>query len=430
MAFFVGFAFLWRAGCFCLAASFGNRKTDISDENRLLRLAACLLAGLALRCIFAAGDVWFPYDMGMFESWAREVRETGYKNFYTGGIFVDYPPGYIYLLSLAGYAEKIFGFSERVFVFVIKLFPIISDLGLTALIYIIAKDRGKIEALLLSACFLFCPAVVYDSRVWGQCDSLLLFFVALSIYLLLEDKITFARISYALGLLIKPQALLFGPVLLFIMLEKRDFKKILLAVVTGLGTVWLLALPFSRGLSPLWIIHIYRDVIGEYGYFSYNGFNIYSLLGLNGTPLSQNPFRGIINPRVIIFLLCAGAYGYVRQKGKGKSYSYACLLITCIFAFCTMMHERYLFPAIFFALAAYIYTGSKGYFYLFVSRRVQNFLNIAVIMAGQGVYSFGFPSFFEPLLGLVAVLCGIWALSLFLRDSIKGERLFPLTEKR
>lgn len=426
MVLLLAISCIWRIFCLGTLAYAKKRNTDISPKARLTAFVLCLLTGFLLRCYFAAGDIWHS-DVVVYEEWARRVRETGYKNFYTSGYYWEYPPGFIYLMSIAGYAEKIFGFSERVFVFIIKLFPVLADLGLGVLIYIIAKNKSRILAVTLSACFLLCPAFINESRIWGQSDSLIAFLVALSVYLLVEDKITLARISFALGLLIKPQALLFGPVLLLAMLEKRDFKKTIWAIVSGLGTVWLLALPFSQGLSPLWLLDLFWSTMHSFNYISLAD-NIYSLLHINAL-IDTNPFVEMVNPRMIIFLLCVGAYGYIKQEGKCKNYSYACMVMACIFAFCTMMHERYLLPAVFFAVAAYIYSGAKGYFLLFLALGTQTFLNPGKNMIDLGYFDLSIPPFTDTLLGLGACICAIWSLGLFLRDSIKGERPFPLPQK-
>ena len=66
------------------------------------------------------------------------------------------------------------------------------------------------------------------------------------------------------------------------------------------------------------------------------------------------------------------------------------------------MHERYLFPALLFALLTYLYTLDRRVLVLFAGFSVTHFLNVAGVLAGNmaGIYRI---AQFDPLLLSVSV---------------------------
>jgi hypothetical protein len=69
-------------------------------------------AGILLRLIIAyvalPPDAGFAADLNSFRSWASELGTRGPWGFYTRGIFVDYLPGYMWVLWALGSAGALF----------------------------------------------------------------------------------------------------------------------------------------------------------------------------------------------------------------------------------------------------------------------------------------------------------------------------------
>ncbi len=358
----------------------------IKIEKPQLWLAVILLAGFSVRAWYGLHDYAFWYDINCFKAWANATSYYGLKGMYSSGMFLDYPPGYMYVLALTELIRNVLklDYSGVIYTFVIKLPAIIADIAGGYFLYRVANDKLKEKwALFIAAAYVFCPALIFNSGIWGQIDSWYTLFMVLALYFVSKDDVMSAAIIYAVALITKPQALLFGPVLLFWVISKRDIKIFFKAVGTGLGCLWLLALPFSQGLSPLWLIDLYKNTFNGYRYFTVNGYNLYMLLDLNWKSLDGVAGAESINMIVIAICFVFCAWSYFRQKGEGKIFSTALVFITVFFSFCTMMHERYMHPALLLALLSFIYTKNKSWLAVYITAAVSNYLNVAASMASQ-----------------------------------------------
>ncbi len=124
--------------------------------------------------------------------------------------------------------------------FLICLWPILCDLGLAALIGAVARRRfGEQRALRFAAFAAFCPALLYDTAVWKQVDGVFCLLLVAAFLLLEEKKWLPAAALYGFALAVKPQALLFGPVLavafLAPLLAARQRRPALTALWPGRG---------------------------------------------------------------------------------------------------------------------------------------------------------------------------------------------------
>lgn len=72
------------------------------------------------------------------------------------------------------------------------------------------------------------PVVVLDSSAWGQVDGVFTFFLLLVCYLCMEEKRIFAYFAFVAGVLIKPQMIMFAPLLIWTIIEQvflKDFQR-------------------------------------------------------------------------------------------------------------------------------------------------------------------------------------------------------------
>jgi len=70
-------------------------------RDAIVPLGVLLALGLALRLIIAyvlLPGSGFGVDLGSFSGWATELAQNGPWGLYDRAIFVDYTPGYLYVL--------------------------------------------------------------------------------------------------------------------------------------------------------------------------------------------------------------------------------------------------------------------------------------------------------------------------------------------
>jgi uncharacterized MAPEG superfamily protein len=246
--------------------------------------------GLILRLVLAPTWVGYDTDVRTFMAWADRAYTVGLKDLYTNAkdYFLDYPPGYMYVLYVIGFVHHKFSipWESGSSLIVLKLPAILADLGTVYLLFrlAISKSEGRrtgIQALWISALFAFNPAIWANSAVWGQVDSFFMLFIVACLLMQMKGKLPQAAFFIALALLLKPQALLFGVFLLIDVIRARNAMVWLLSVLTGIATMAVLALPFAVGRGYGWMVELYSGTLASYPYASLNAFNVLSLLGGN-----------------------------------------------------------------------------------------------------------------------------------------------------
>ncbi|MBR2028554.1 MAG: glycosyltransferase family 39 protein [Oscillospiraceae bacterium] len=350
----------------CVLVYFYTDKKDCGRPLNRWAVAAVLLCAAAVRVFFALQDYYFTYDINCFKAWGGYANRLGFKNLYGGDFFLDYPPGYMYILALVNGITNLLGLDINGVgaTFAVKLPAIIADFGIAWLIYRFAQKNGfeKNRTFFAAGMFLFMPAVVFNSSVWGQIESWYIFFILLALCLARENKTVFAAVSYGVAFITKPQAIMFGPLFLFYVIRRSSVKEFFKAVGAGLATVYVIALPFCKTpLSVKWLVELYTNTVSGYKYFTVNAFNLHYLLDLNWTQLPAGFPVNLITPFVILAALAAAAYILFCHRTFDGFFAAGCVIISLIFAFATMMHERYLWPAAVLCIFAYITRRKKQY---------------------------------------------------------------------
>ncbi|AIQ56104.1 phospholipid carrier-dependent glycosyltransferase [Paenibacillus borealis] len=333
----------------------------------------------------------YQNDMNTFMAWSHRLTDLGPGNFYEEGYFADYPPGYLYVLYLLSLLHGLFGFAggsgaENV---LYKLPAIISDLVLGWIIYKGARAKiGPGLAIGLMMLFLFNPAVLMDSAAWGQADSFFLIFLLLSIMGIVDRTFVRAAIFFAIATLIKPQALIFTPVLLFAYYHHRAWKQLALGAVYGLGIFALLAAPFfwnNGGFGG--VIDLYKSTLSSYPYSTVNAFNLYALTDPMWSALDVTwlgiPYRiwGFVFILVAVALAAYYSFNTKDRKDLSKSYFLGMVLITVVFVFGTKMHERYLYPVLLLSLFTFIESKDRRFLTLFLGFSLTQYINVGYTLA-------------------------------------------------
>ena len=299
----------------------------------LLLLFVALIVRLALSPFGTLG-----VDQNTFVGWSNRLVEVGFSKFYDA--WSDYLPGYLYVLWLLGQIRKLIPIPS---VLLFKLPAIFSDVLTGYLIYkIIEKFKNKRWGMIASGLYLFNPAILMNSALWGQADSLTALFSLLAIWFIDINPFV-SSFALAFGTLIKPQAALAAPVVLFVMLKKKwKLQKILNYIVISFLFFVLAFVPFAGESSlALFVVDRISATLGQYPYTSINAFNFWGLWGFWDKDTVFASSLGIV-AIITSFLLSAKKL----WKTKNSRYLLLAIIVATNFLFFTRMHERHLLPVL------------------------------------------------------------------------------------
>lgn len=401
----------------------GIRRYRKEGTTDWVRLCIILGAALLIKLIVAAMYEGHETDMNCFYAWSNMIFENGIGKFYHLDAFTDYPPGYMAILWVIAAIRHLFSI-DTVSVagrILIKLVPVLSDVAAGIVIYKLAGRKfSEGSSLLLAATYVLNPIVVLDSSVWGQTDGVFTLFVLLTCYLCMEEKRIPAYFTYIVGVLIKPQTLIFAPILIWTIIEQvflKNFnkKKMCRDLVGGLSAIallFLLAAPF--GLDK--VISQYMDTLGSYEYCTINAYNIWALFGLNWADQSGS-FLFLQYHQwgtLVIFasVVLSGWVFFRNREDKSRYFLSMTVIVSTMFLFSVRMHERYLFPAVVLSLAAFLTKPTKELFFTYVGYSAVQLLNVGHVLYYYEEYDSTGPQ--GGVLGVTALLTlGVYAYQFF-----------------
>ncbi|MCK5059439.1 MAG: hypothetical protein KAT34_22510 [Candidatus Aminicenantes bacterium] len=350
-----------------------------------------LSAAFLLRIFLAPVVEGYPTDIACFKAWAGMAAEKGLPEFYLSDAFVDYPPGYIYILYLLGLLRKLFSlsFDSTAFLILIKSPAIIADLITSLIIFRIGKKKiGFASASFLSLLYAFNPVVIFDSTVYGQVDSIPTLLVLIVLIFLYEDRLELASVVFVIAVLVKPQALIFSPVILFAFIrtnitKKEHIKTFFISAFLSAVTFVIIILPFSLKQDPFRIIHLYKKTLASYPFASLNAFNLFALFGGNLAQETETFFIFSYKTWGFIFIAAIVAFSallYFKSRDSSRVFFTALFIMAAVFVLSAKMHERYLFPAIVLALVCYLYTRDRRMLFLFWGFSITLLVNVALVL--------------------------------------------------
>ena len=288
----------------------GKRIASLPDAQKYkYRIFLILvLIGLVVRFVLCAIYKGHATDMLCWQGWGSSIATNGPRAFYVDN-WCDYPPGYMLVCGLLYRIASVFPQGPfRLFVYMVPAF--LCDVLSGFLILNRAKrfSLGDKPALLLSGLIVLNPAAVFLSGAWGQIDSILTVLL-IGTFLILNMSIDkphyrlFAGLLYGVAILMKWQALIFGPVLalMYVMsgIDQFGTKRFAshvawsFAAVAGAVGVLLLgsALFRGEGMDLLWMVDRYRSASSSYDYASIEAYNYLTLFSGNWAK-AQNPMLG------------------------------------------------------------------------------------------------------------------------------------------
>ncbi len=379
----------------------------------LLALSALLIRlGLSL-------TPGFEIDMAVWFAWADRLVKLGFGRFYDPLVWTHYTPGYLYLLYLLGKIKELLNLSPALTLQLFKLPNNLADIFSAWLIYKIVQKKNRGWALITVLAYLFNPALIFNSSVWGQADSFLIFLLLLAFYFVLAERQSFwSALFISLAILVKPQAIFALPVLLLILIKEYAFKKIILFAFAFLIFTFGLAWPFFPSKPASGLFGLIWQMGQDYPYITLNAFNFWQLLG--NWQLDQILFVGLplFGWGIFLFLLATlmilkNTHFNNSNYLNGKIYWASGLILMAFFLFLTRVHERYLLPALpFFLLAA----GLNASVTLFLGYGLLTLLHFLNLYHVYSLYQPGglFDSFSPPVIWFLSLLTVFWFLFFFI----------------
>ncbi len=398
-------------------------------------LALLVALGLALRYIIAAQllptGAGFGVDLISFRAWAGNLAAEGLPGFYGRISFIDYTPGYLYVLWLVGAIGRLMGGIGDL----VKAPAIIADLALAWLVWSMTLELGasRRRALLAAGIVLFNPITWFDSAIWGQVDSVGVVFLLISLRELWRDRPERAALFGTIAAIIKPQLGIIVPLAAAIIIRRAlappddaeigvdgrpaarreplrflaDLARplqIVTAGVTGVLTAALLSAPFS-----LSIIDLFGKIGGAasgYPYLTVNAFNQWALIVQNDNGLARSGvwicdgswpsvrgapapcggegfFFGPVPALVVGAILLVAVIGLVsaavaRRPDRLTMLVGLAALALAFFVVPTRVHERYLFPL--YALGAILAAVSFRWRVAYVVLSAATFANLYAVL--------------------------------------------------
>lgn len=357
-----------------------SKKADQAAQHRLWGM---VLLTFVIQMVLAAVTESYAYDASCFVAWSTRVASVSPAGFYAPDYFCDYPPGYILLLWLPGQLLRLLPMqSEALQRMLMAFWPALGTSLCGPVIYHFARHRTNMDwALRCAAAAMFCPALLFDTGVWGQIDGLFAL-ILLCCFVLLEEKCWLSGALYfGLALVIKPQALLAGPALaicfllpiLFSPTAQERWKALrtgVLGALVSLSPVLACGLLFWgwKGFIPN-LIEKYFTTTTSYPYATINAANLIAFLG--------GEWRGQTEPlywfniplmswqtlgTVLMLLLTAGVFLWAvsaYRKGTFSPMLTVAVYTAGIFTLGHRMHERYLVFTLVLVIAAAACFGSR-----------------------------------------------------------------------
>lgn len=383
-------------------------------------VAALLIAAAALRLPLMTFRGYYR-DLATYVRWgdlANQGLATLYSSSTAGGGFpggpggfpaiaINYPPGTPYLFGALVYLynhllQPIYQTGLSALVthdgagpFIAKLPLLAADLAIIALLYQQARTRHSARfAFVVAASYAFSPALLYNGVIWGQTDGLMALPLLLALFALIAERFALAGASLAVAVLLKPQPIIFVPLILLYLWRWTSRAQFVRFTVAGLLTTLLVALPVLVPRFQLFdMLHnmqaaSYNDNLS----LSSDAFNFWWLIGRGKEPIGSTLFgvrSGLIGEALFgaVLLLC-GALIWRRRDPALLALALAVALFG-FFMFMGGQHERYLFLFIPLTLASVILTRrDQGHelIALYLAGTALCFLNMLVGVGG-GLYA-------------------------------------------
>lgn len=312
-------------------------------------------------------------SQGLYGFYEREIKDIAFPNYPPLSMLMFYLSWKLYQLTLLvvtllnSYlgifpSNLIYFFKwENVEIAFLKMPAILATLMIAWCIYLLNKaffKKSKKYLLLTLSFFLFNPATIYLTSVWGQIDLLPSSFLLFAIFFLFKSNIYLSLILGSLSLLTKQTVIIFWIVYAILVLKKFGIKYISLGIIFSIVIFYVFYLPFHT-FSLTWPFELYMKNFSLVAFSTgENAINFWGYLSNFARQSDLNKFLFLTYQQwgyilfglqlvVVLFLFYFSKFTY-----KRLFFSLGIITISYFF-FLTRMHERYLIPAVaFFGILA------------------------------------------------------------------------------
>lgn len=230
-------------------------------------------------------------------------------------------------------------------VFAMKLVSVVFDVLVAVIVGVLVHQmtRHKIKALLAYAICLMLPVMAAGSAMWGMCDSVYLFFVLLSIYLLIADERFFvlSLVFYGMSVFFHLNALFLFPVYIWVFWKRKAVSNVVLAFVSPVIGVIMHVL-MDQGASSAFIMFREEGKLAaarESVLLSYHFPNLFQLIGVDAYVHEYGTgFRYIVIGAVMIVTVVG--IKTIKELSKQKIILLCLVLSIAIPWFLPFMDER------------------------------------------------------------------------------------------
>jgi hypothetical protein len=366
------------------------------DVRTMRLLGLCLLVALAVRMPLAVTP-GFVTDVQDYVVWSYKLVVHGLHSAYVPieGLWIaDYPPVILYLFQGLGAVYRTFFapdflypvtagdpalravtdnaaiLADPIHRTLLRLPAITADLITGALVFALARARlSTRKSLLIAASYWFNPAILYNSALWGQTDAVHTLLVVLAVALVEASQIGWGFLALAVGGLTKPQAFVFGPLLLLRSVQLKRWRGVSLAGIGGAAGIALAVMPMlGAGALPGLLAH-FGSTIGHHPILSANAHNFWWFVtrGAIGAEDTNLLLFGI-SYRLAGLILFATAYALALaatlRRPHRDIWPVAAYVGFAFFILPTEIHENYGFAVL--ALLAVAVAAEKRYALLYI----------------------------------------------------------------
>lgn len=305
-------------------------------------------------------------------------------------------------------------------VFAIKILSCIFDLALAVItglyLFDYSNQKDYLKGTLGFSLIWLSPIVALNSSMWGQCDSIYVFFVLFSLISLEKEHFTRAFLLLGVAFSFKLQAMFILPYFAYVYLSKKKFSIFNFLWVPFV--MWLTTLPaIIAGRGLLTGFKLYFSQAGEYRCLTMNEPNAISLITYN---FQQTHYEYMAPLFIVLTLLIIGSiliymlYSKI-ELSKEAGFLFALVLAYTAVFFLPAMHERY----------GYIYE-ILAIIYCFKNKKsiIPCALMMLVSLCTYGVYLMGGSVTLKSLVFL-NMFVYLWYMYLFFKEVSglkKGEK--------
>lgn len=287
-------------------------------------------------------EINYAYDYDVYLlPWLDYIKQNGnLKALGTAIPTCNYTPFYTIFLALISYLNI------KPYI-LIKLFSIFFDMLCLIIVYkIIHKLTNNINKALLGMLVLSLSlSLISISSIWGQCDSIYIFFLLCSIYYIIQEKYLISIAFYGIGFAIKLQSIFIAPFFLWLIVKKKiKFRYIFVGIIPYI-IFMLIPVFYGRNIFDLLLIYVRQPTSNDLLTLTYSRINFFFMLSLFSQYFSDSILKLMIKGMIVFsgILVCIIFY-FMNKKNtlsQIEKIEYMFLFSFAMTASLPALQERY-----------------------------------------------------------------------------------------